>query len=103
MRYDLPLSSPADTIHRTAPSRRNNMKQLPLSQGKFALLDDDDYDHVCHFRWFYRPEHLDQGYAIRHGRKTDPTQTVYLHREIMAPPNGYQVRFLNRDHLDCRK
>ena len=31
------------------------MKQLPLSQGKFALLDDEDYERLRHFRWFYRP------------------------------------------------
>ena len=43
------------------------------------------------------------GYAVRHGRKTDPASTIYLHRDIMAPPPGHEVVFLSRDHLDCRK
>ena len=80
------------------------MQQIRLSQGKIAVLDDDDFERLSHFRWFYRRErNFNIGYAVRHGRKTDPASTIYLHRDIMSPPPRHEVVFLSRDHLDCRK
>jgi hypothetical protein len=81
-----------------------SMKQITLSQGKVALVDDDGHERLSQFRWFYKPErNFHQGYAFRHGRKTDSTKMVYLHREIAAAPPGHEVLFLNNDHLDCRR
>jgi hypothetical protein len=76
------------------------MKQITLSQGKIALVDDDDHERLSQFRWFYKPErNFHQGYAFRHGRKSDATKMVYLHHEIAAAPPGHEVLFLNNDHL----
>lgn len=80
------------------------MKQIQLSQGMVAVVDDDDFERLSGFRWFYRGERNENlGYAMRHGRKTDRTKTIYLHREIANPPPGHEVVFVNHDRLDCRK
>src|ERR1700733_14132455 len=80
------------------------MKQIQLGQGMVAVVDDDDFERLSGFRYFYRAERNGNlGYAMRHGRKTDRTKTVYLHREIADPLPGHEVVFNNHDRLDCRK
>jgi hypothetical protein len=37
------------------------MKKIPLTKGKFALVDDDDYLHLSQWKWNIN----DMGYAVR--------------------------------------
>ena len=62
-------------------------------------------ERFSHFRWFYRAERGgNHGYAVRHGKKTDATTTVYMHREVVGQvPPGHEAIFLNFDRLDCRR
>jgi hypothetical protein len=79
-------------------------QQLPLSQNKFALVDDDDFARLSVYRWFYRPERNGgPGYAIRHAKVDGETKTEYLHRAIMNPAKGMTVIFENHNRLDCQK
>ena len=80
------------------------MQQIPLSQGKIAILDDDDFARVGNVHWCYRAERDGKpGYATRHAKIDGKTKTFYLHREIMNPPPGHEVVFRNHDRLDCRR
>lgn len=80
------------------------MKEISLNQGRTALLDDNDYERLSKFHWTYRGEKNNRpGYAIRHDKTHKKKKTVYLHREIMNPPPGYEVIFKNNDRLDCRR
>jgi hypothetical protein len=80
------------------------MQQIHLSQNKVAVLDDEEFERLSRYHWCYRPERNGaQGYAIRHAREDGRYKTVYLHREIMKPPAGMEVIFLNHDRLDCRR
>jgi len=80
------------------------MQQIPLSQGRFALVDDADYPLLSEFRWCYRPERGGrQGYAVRNTNVGGKRRQCYLHREIMQPGEGQEVIFLNHDRLDCRR
>jgi hypothetical protein len=80
------------------------MQQIPLSQGQTALVDDQDYPLLSGFRWCYKPERNGrQGYAVRHRKVGGKDRLSYLHREIMQPPAGHEVIFLNHDRLDCRR
>jgi hypothetical protein len=67
------------------------MKEIPLTKGKFALVDDSDYPYFIQFKYFYNG-----GYAARvlprDGKKQ---KQVKMHNEIMNPPPGFQV-----DHVD---
>src|ERR1700712_3121870 len=81
------------------------MRHIPLSQDRFALVDDEDYERFMPFKWFYKPEQ--RGHkrtAMRHVTSPDGTKTTeYLSRAIMPAPAGQRVIFINRNRLDCRK
>jgi hypothetical protein len=76
------------------------MKDIPLTQGKVALVDDDDFERVSAFKWH---AHLDHGnWYARRWVKATPS-TIYLHRFVMDAPCGVQVDHWNGDGLDCQK
>ncbi len=80
------------------------MKEIELSQGEVAIVDDADYPLVADFKWCYRAERDGrQGYAVRHKKIDGKPKMCYLHREIMPAPPGHEVIFLNHDRLDCRR
>jgi hypothetical protein len=81
------------------------MQQIPLSQNQTAIVDDEDFERLQGFRWFYRGERDGkQGYAIRHRKEGKAYKTQYLHREVVGPvPQGHEVIFRNHERLDCRK
>ena len=29
------------------------MKEIPLTQGKFTIVDDDDYEELSKYKWYY--------------------------------------------------
>lgn len=67
------------------------MKKIELTQGKEALVDDDYFNILSKWKWYY-----DGGYAKR--KKCLPNKilkTIWMHREIMKTPQG-----LCTDHID---
>ena len=40
------------------------MKEIPLTQGKVALVDDEDFERVSQYKWYYN-----NGGALRHVTK----------------------------------
>ena len=83
------------------------MKCISLTQNKFAVLDDDDYENALRFTWHYKPS-LHTGYARTTGHlgyiggRRIKCQ-MYLHRLIMRPPYGMQIDHINQNGLDCRR
>lgn len=70
------------------------MARIPLTQGKFALVDDDVYEALSQHRWMFGGS----GYAMRSSK----SKGIYLHREILRPTKGYEVDHINGDKLDNR-
>lgn len=78
--------------------------QIPLSQNQFVTVDDQDHPALSQHRWCYRSERSGrQGYAVRNAKVDGKWKLVYLHRHLMNPPPGYEVIFLDHDHLNCRR
>lgn len=77
------------------------MKTIPLTQGKEALVDDEDYERLSQYKWCYTA----LGYARRQDYSTGRQITVLLHRQVMGLEHGdpRQVDHINRDRLDNRK
>lgn len=68
------------------------MKEIKLTQGKFALVDDEDFDELNKFNWFYC-----RGYGFRNSsRLNGPTRLIPMHRVIMNTPKGMFTD--HRDH-----
>ena len=74
------------------------MKKIPLTQGKFALVDDDNYEDISKYKW-----HVNKlGYAVRKPY-SGGGKSFYMHREIMKTPDGFCTDHINQDKLDNRK
>jgi len=73
------------------------MKEIPLTQGKFALVDDDDYEYLSQWKWWYS-----NGYVVRShiDPVTKKSTKIYMHRKIMKPPKGMVVHHINNNGLD---
>lgn len=59
------------------------MKQIPLTQGKFALVDDEDFEWLSQWKWCAQKagENI---YAVRDGKFKDGFhQTIRMHRAIL--------------------
>lgn len=70
-------------------------KQIPLSQGKFATVDDADYDWLAKHKWSYDPK----GYAMRRSANV----TIYMHRVVLNASGPVTVDHVNGDGLDNRR
>lgn len=76
------------------------MKQLPLSRGLFALVDDEDFERLALFRWWAM--HSADGkrtYAYRQVNR----RNVYMHRAILNPAPGMVCDHINHNGLDNRR
>src|SRR5690606_30033579 len=58
---------------------------------KVAIVDDEDFERLSRYKWFYH----DQGYAARSAWVNGKRRTIYMHREIMQPPKGAQIDHVN--------
>ena len=87
------------------------MKRLELTQGQYALVDDDDYSRLSVHTW-----HANK--RVRNGRiewramrtinftkREKSPQTLMLHRAVLRlePGDRRIVDHINGDPLDCRK
>jgi hypothetical protein len=74
-------------------------KSIPLSQGKVALVDDDDYDRLNAYEWFLSGT----GYAVGFVPSGDKFRLEYMHRLITQAVEGQLVDHINGDSLDNRQ
>jgi hypothetical protein len=71
------------------------MKTIPLSQGKYAVVDEKDYEFLSQWKWS-----LSNGYAVRGEYKKGKRKTIYMHRLI----TGFKTTdHINRNSLDNRR
>jgi hypothetical protein len=80
--------------------------KVPLSQGRFAIIDADDADKVLQYKWTLceRKSKFRPIFYARRNHIVDGVQhTIFLHREIINAPKGVEVDHKNGDGLDCRK
>jgi hypothetical protein len=80
------------------------MKQIPLTQGKFALVDDEDFVFLSRFSWQYctAPDgtvSVSTNFALQNKRWV----TIPMSRFLYTPKIQYKVMYANGDTLDNRK
>lgn len=80
------------------------MKEIRLTHGKVALVDDEDFEYLNQFKWCVHRHSGKHPYAARHTPWCDGKRKyILMHREIMNPPINMQVDHKNRDTLDNRR
>lgn len=83
------------------------MKEIKLTRGYFAKIDDEDYDYISQFSWQAIPKGNDRVYARRSkrvGPRSEGRQDhFYMHREIINAKKGEYVDHINHVTLDNTK
>lgn len=76
------------------------VKKIPLTQGKFAIVDDCDFHWLSQIKWQFQKS----GYAIGvlFGRRKT-LKKVYMHRLILLAPDTVEVDHKNHNGLDNRR
>lgn len=89
-------------LSRNAPSpplpENDDIRFIPLTQGKFAVVDAEDYDWLAKYKWFVS-QSGNSFYAMRSRRGTK----VLMHRQIMNASNGLLVDHIDGNGLNNRR
>ncbi len=76
------------------------MKLVPLSNGDFAKVEDDDFEWCAGYHW----HRTSTGYAYRQERQADGRlKNIRMHRELTAAPSGMDVDHINGDRIDNQR
>lgn len=82
------------------------MKKVPLTQGKFSLVDDEDYDRVMIHKWCVN-KYGNRWYAVRRdgeaSKRYGLAKVLLLHRFILDAKSDEECDHINGDGLDNRK
>jgi len=79
------------------------MKEIPLTRGYTALVDDADFPLVSQSRWQARPDR-NTVYASRGVRDgSGKTKTLYMHVALLDAGDGLVVDHINGNGLDNRR
>lgn len=84
------------------------MKTIKLTQGKETIVDDDIFQFINQWNWYYQVDRKGiDGYAIRRATSIElsekPNTVVRMHNVICCPPEGFEVDHINGNKLDNRK
>lgn len=75
------------------------MKRIKLTQGKYTIVDDQDYERLSKYEYILAKSKKDKYYALV---KIDGSK-IYLHRFIMGAEKGQIVDHENGDGLDNQR
>ena len=73
-------------------------KLIPLTQGKFAIVDAEDYERLSKYKW-----HVDKGDSTYYAARSIVGKNFRMHREILNAPEGLVVDHRNHNGLDNRR
>lgn len=71
------------------------MKVIPLTQGKSAIVDDEDYELVSRYKWY-----ANKSGNVWYARTMDGGKTILMHWLIMG---GKHIDHINGNGLDNRR
>ena len=85
---------PSSTFKAGAEAER----RIPLTRGKFAVVDADDYYRLVRFRW-----HAVYNSKTFYAARIERGKTIKMHRAIMGAPKELVVDHVDRNGLNNRK
>lgn len=72
------------------------MKRIRLTQNKFAIVDNDDYEWLNNFKWYPDKSPSGKVYVVRNSKnESGKHKKIRMHQEIMGTPKGMET-----DHID---
>jgi len=79
------------------------MKKIKLTQGKFALVDDGDYQWLNQWKWHYSGGRAVRIIWIGKGHKNRKANTILMHRLINKTPHNFDTDHIDRNPLNNQK
>lgn len=83
------------------PEINSNTRVIPLTQGKVAIVDAEDFERVSRHSWHYHAANRTN--TKWYARARIDGNMVLLHRFILGVPPDKVTDHRNRDGLDCRR
>ena len=77
-------------------------KRIPLTRGKYAIVDDKDYEWLGQWRWYCDQDER-MGYAVRGATVNGKRTTLQMHRVILNLKKGEITDHINGNGLDNRR
>lgn len=76
-------------------------KFIPLTQGKVAIVDSEDFEYLNQWKWYCR-----NGYAVRQVKDEESSnwrqRTIHMHRVINNTPDDLFTDHINGNRSDNR-
>jgi len=66
-------------------------KEIQLTQGKVAIVDDEDFEYLNQWKWYANNNYAIRSFTVSKSK----VLRISMHREIMKPQKGFVI-----DHLD---
>lgn len=81
------------------------MKRVPLTKGKFAIVDDEDYERVMTLKWHACMDPKNGVWYAKHTRLIGKKkwQTIQMHKFVLKESGRHHIDHRNRDGLDNQK
>ncbi len=78
------------------------LKKIPLGHGRFAKVDDADYDHLMQWKWQGKKASCNY-YASRNSSTNGRKHTVFMSRYLMQCPDDMEVDHKDGDSLNNQR
>ncbi len=76
--------------------------EIELTQGKVAIVDDEDFKLVSDYKWHvFQSKH--DWYAKAHIKKNNKRTSLQMHRLIMDVPQDIQIDHIDHNGLNNRR
>lgn len=82
------------------------MREIELTQGQVALVDDEDYDWLNQWKWCAHKDHSGNFYAVRNStRKNGKRFIIRMHRQILKleQEDSHQTDHIDHNTLNNRQ
>ncbi len=74
------------------------MKRIPLTKGKYAIVDNEDYHYLSRFKWSF----VNTSGVISCVTQISNT-SIYMHQMILPAKKVHYWKHINNNNLDNRK
>lgn len=78
------------------------MKKIKLTRGKFALVDDQDYEWLNQWKW-YAGKHRYTFYAERWEYYKDKRKSIKMQNMILGKKKDFVIDHIDRDGLNNQR
>jgi hypothetical protein len=111
---DVGLSASQPLTRLAAPSvNASGIRHIPLTRGKFAIVDDFNYYKVCKYSWRVYPtkytcyalsfkDVLKSRYETMGKNRIIKRENIHMHKLLLDAPEGFEVDHINGNGLDNR-